>query len=53
MTAEEVNKALDEIEVDIDFCKNNPMIFWDYPTMLTPVQRKPLVNADQLIGWGG
>ena len=26
-------------------------IFYDYPSMLIPEKRKPLVNADQLIGW--
>lgn len=26
-------------------------IFYDYPSMLIPEQRKPLVNADRLIGW--
>ena len=28
-----------------------PILFYDYPSMLIPEQRKPLVNADQLIGW--
>ena len=28
-----------------------PIQFYDYPSMLIPEQRKPLVNADQLIGW--
>ena len=29
----------------------DPILFCDYPSMLIPEQRKPLVNADQLIGW--
>jgi hypothetical protein len=28
-----------------------PIQFYDYPSMMIPEQRKPLVNADQLIGW--
>lgn len=27
------------------------LIFYDYPSMMIPEKRKPLVNADQLIGW--
>lgn len=30
-----------------------PILFYDYPSMLIPEQRKPLVNADQLICWEG
>ena len=26
-------------------------IFYDYPSLMIPEKRKPLVNADQLIGW--
>lgn len=53
MTAEEMNITIEEIEDAIDFCKKNPMIFYDYTSRLIPVQRKPLVNADQLIGFEG
>lgn len=31
--------------------RREPILFCDYPSMLIPEQRKPLVNADRLIGW--
>ena len=36
---------------NIDFFRTHPMKFYDYPSMLIPEKKKPLVNADQLIGW--
>lgn len=53
MTVEEMNITIEEIEDAIDFCKKHPMTFYDYPSMLISEQRKPLVNADQLIGFEG
>ena len=43
--------SVEDLTDAIDFCRTNPETFYDYPSMMISEKRKPLVNADQLIGW--
>lgn len=55
-TAEEVKKhvkelpSVEDLVEAIDFGRMYPERFYDYPSMIIPEKRKPLVNAGQLIG---
>jgi len=54
MTHPAVEELIEELRTwkeNIDFFRIHPMKFYDYPSMMIPEKRKPLVNADQLIGW--
>jgi hypothetical protein len=43
--------SVEDLIASIDFWRIYPTEFYDYPSMMIPEKRKPLVNADQLIGW--